>query len=350
MKRTLLLMLSALLAVPVAAEAQLQQTISRIAFGSCARQDRPQPVWDAINETQPELFLFIGDNIYADTLDMAVMRQKYETLGAIPGFAALRENSILMAVWDDHDYGLNDAGAEYPMKVESQAEFRRFFGPPFDSSREGQPGVYDAAIFGPEGRRVQVIVPDTRYFRSPLFRKPASDKTPGPYGLNLDPQATLLGEDQWAWLEEQLKKPAELRLIASSIQVVPEDHGWEKWMNFPLERERLFSLIKETGAEGVVFLSGDRHLAELSVMDGGVGYPLFDVTASSLNASGQNWRMQEVNRHRLGTMNWGDNFGMILIDWERDNPMITLQIRDVDGDITISRKIPLSVLKAGTIK
>ena len=83
----------------------------------------------------------------------------------------------------------------------------------------------------------------------------------------------MLGEDQWAWLEEQLRTPAEVRLIASSIQVVAEDHGWEKWMNFPHERERLYRLIRETRAEGVVFLSGDRHLAELSMMDGGGGLP-----------------------------------------------------------------------------
>jgi len=328
----------------------LQQTITRIAFGSCARQDRPQPVWDAINEFRPQLFLFIGDNIYADTEDMNVMRAKYEMLGAIPGFRRLRESCTLMAVWDDHDYGANDAGAEYPKKVESQQEFRRFFGPPFDPSREGKPGVYDAAIFGPEGRRVQVILPDTRYFRSPLFRKPKSDTSPGPYGPNLDPAATLLGEEQWQWLEEQLKKPAEIRLIASSIQVVPEDHGWEKWMNFPHERDRLFELIRKTGAAGVIFLTGDRHLAELSMMDGGVGYPLFDLTSSSLNASSLRWRPLEVNRHRVGTMAWGDNFGTVLIDWNRDDPLITLQIREVDGEVAISRRIPLSVLQPGTIK
>ena len=81
----------------------------------------------------------------------------------------------------------------------------------------------------------------------------------------------MLGEDQWRWLAEQLRVPAEVRLLVSSIQVVAEDHGWEKWMNFPHERERLFKLIRETGAEGVIILSGDRHLAELSMMDGGVG-------------------------------------------------------------------------------
>ena len=171
---------------------------------------------------------------------------------------------------------------------------------------------------------------DTRYFRSsPLKKKTPVTRGEGPYEPNPDPTTTMLGEDQWRWLEEQLRTPAEVRLIASSIQVVAEDHGWEKWMNLPHERERLYRLIRETGAEGVVFLSGDRHLAELSMMDGGAGYPFYDVTSSGLNQAAKSWRPQEVNRHRVATMNWGDNFGLITIDWDRPDPRISLQIRDV---------------------
>ena len=172
---------------------------------------------------------------------------------------------------------------------------------------------------------------DTRYFRSsPLKKKTPVTRGEGPYEPNPDPTTTMLGEDQWRWLEEQLRRPAEVRLIASSIQVVAEDHGWEKWMNLPHERERLYRLIRETGAEGVVFLSGDRHLAELSMMDGGAGYPFYDLTSSGLNQAAKSWRPQEVNRHRVATMNWGDNFGLITIDWDRPDPRISLQIRDVE--------------------
>ena len=112
-------------------------------------------------------------------------------------------------------------------------------------------------------------------------------------------------------------------------------------MNFPHERERLFKLIRETGAEGVILLSGDRHLAELSMMDAGVGYPIYDLTSSGLNQAARAWRPLETNRHRVATMNWGDNFGLITIDWDRPDPRISLQIRDVDGDITIQQKIDL---------
>ena len=252
----------------------------------------------------------------------------------------------ILATWDDHDLGVNDGGSDYPKKVESQKVFLDFFGDPEDSPRRKRPGVYDARVFGPEGKRVQVIMLDTRYFRSsPLKKKTPVTRGEGPYEPNPDPTTTMLGEDQWRWLEEQLRRPAEVRLIASSIQVVAEDHGWEKWMNLPHERERLYRLIRETGAEGVVFLSGDRHLAELSMMDGGAGYPFYDVTSSGLNQAAKSWRPQEVNRHRVATMNWGDNFGLITIDWDRPDPRISLQIRDVNGDVFLAQQLDLGTLR-----
>ncbi len=206
--------------------------------------------------------------------------------------------------------------------------------------------MYDAHVFGSEGKRVQVILLDTRYFRSsPLARNLRALTSYGPYVGSPDPNTTILGEDQWRWLAEQLKVPAEIRLVVSSIQVVAEDHGWEKWMNFPHERERLFKLLRDTEALGVILLSGDRHLAELSMMDAGVGYPIYDLTSSGLNQAARAWRPLEANRHRVATMNWGDNFGVIAIDWDRPDPRISLQILDVDGDIRIQQKINLSTIR-----
>ena len=229
------------------------------------------------------------------------------------------------------------------MRAESQKAFLDFFGEPPDSPRRKRPGVYDAHVFGPEGKRVQVILLDTRYFRSsPLKRNPKALHNQGPYGPNPDSATTILGEAQWKWLADQLRVPAEIRLIASSIQVVAEEHGWEKWMNFPHERRTLFDLIRETHAEGVILLSGDRHFAELSVADDAdVGYPIYDVTSSGLNQAFKTWRPLEPNRHRVAAMITGDNFGVVAIDWDRPDPRIGLQIRDVEGDIRIQQKIDL---------
>jgi alkaline phosphatase D len=324
--------------------------LARIAFGSCAHQDRPQPIWESVIAMKPDLFLFIGDNIYADTADMDLMRKKYAKLAAMPGYQKLLKTCPLLATWDDHDYGRDDAGADYEKRVESQQIFLDFFGVPKDSPRRKQEGIYHAEVFGPPGKQVQVILLDTRYFRSPLKKRAKRIPDQGPYLPHTDRTTTLLGEAQWKWLEAQLRVPAQVRVIASSIQVVPEDHGWEKWQNLPHERERLLALIRQTKAAGVVFISGDRHLAELSMMDGGVGYPLYDLTSSGLNQAFKKWRPQEANRHRVATMNHGDNFGLIAIDWERKDPLIALQIRDLEGDVILQQKIRLSMLQPGAIK
>ena len=162
--RTMFAILVTLIAASTAQAAD--PPLSRIAFGSCATQERPQPIWDAVGATKPELLLLLGDNIYADTEDMAVMRAKYARFAAMPGFKKLRESVPILATWDDHDLGVNDGGSTYPKKDESQKEFFDFFGEPADSPRRKQQGVYDAKVFGPEGKRVQVIMLDTRYFRT----------------------------------------------------------------------------------------------------------------------------------------------------------------------------------------
>ena len=119
-------------------------------------------------------------------------------------------------------------------------------------------------------------------------------------------------------------------------------------MNYPRERQRLFDLIRDTRAAGVIFLSGDRHLAELSVDPGAVGYPLYDVTSSGLNQGNRNWRPPEPNRHRVGTMTHGDNFGLVTIDWSAPDPVVSLQVRDIDGEITLKDTLPLSLLRPGS--
>jgi alkaline phosphatase D len=321
-----------------------------IAFGSCAQQDKPQPIWDAIIAQNPDVFLFIGDNIYADTEDMAVMRAKYAEQDSQPGYQRLREHVPILATWDDHDYGKNDAGVEYPKKDSAQLAFLDFFRVPSSAAPRHRGGVYDAHVFGPEGRRVQIILLDTRYFRSPLARWPEGERpTRGPYKPHLDPYATVLGRDQWIWLEEQLRTPAEVRVIVSSIQAIPDKHGFETWANFPHERDRLFRLIRDTGAGGAVIVSGDRHVAEISRLPGadpnGAGYPLYDITSSSLNKPSRNVQ-PDPNPYRTSATQYGPaNFGVIDIDWERPDPLLRLQIRGEDGQIAFQEEIRLSELQ-----
>ncbi len=318
---------------------QAEKPLSVIAFGSCLQEKRPQPIWEGVLSTKPDLFVLLGDNIYGDTRDMAKLKAKWSVFAEKPGFRKLRESCRLLAIWDDHDYGENDAGIEYPKKVESQQIFLDFLGEPKDSVRRKTPGIYDTVTIGPEGKRVQFILLDTRYFRTALKRAPNREKGKGPYGPNESSKAEVLGKAQWEWLKKALREPAEIRIIASSIQVVSTTHGWEAWGNFPKERERFLELLKKTKANGVIILSGDRHAAEISRLDGVLPYPLFDVTASAMN---QTLRPDnEENPHRIGDRYFKENFGLLKIDWSKPKPSITMEIRGLKGNVARSAQVSL---------
>ena len=346
-----------LLAVAVSVHAE--DPLSRIAFGSCANEHRPQPVWEAINDTKPQLFIFMGDNVYVDSADPAKLKESYEIFAAVPGVADLRESTPILATWDDHDYGKNDVGAEWEGKEAAKEAFMEFFDTPNDSPLRQRGGVYDSKIFGPEGKRVQVIMLDTRWFRGPLRKMTKEDikearaktkKKVGRYLPNDESDSSMLGDEQWAWLIEELKKPAELRLLVSSIQVIPNEHGWEKWGNLPRERKKLLDAIRDN-ATNVVILSGDRHLSEISLLppetDGGPFYPLYEVTSSGLNQTGL---PEEENRFRVEDTEIYNqpNFGMIDIDWEQEDPSIKLEIRDDKGKVVQEVKTTLNTLKPCT--
>ncbi len=338
---------------PLTAE-DTSKPITRLAFGSCAHQDDPQPIWEAIVAARPEVFLIIGDSIYHDVVRNKRARaeslaEKYAKAKSFPAFQRLLQSALFLGTWDDHDYGRNDAGSEYPHKKEAQQAFLDFLGVPKDSPRRQMEGVYNAHVLGPPEQRVQIILLDTRYFRGPLKKRDKFLPREGPYDPNPDKTSSMLGETQWQWLAEQFKVPAKVRLLVSSIQLVAQDHHHEKWLNLPHERERLFKLLQDTNAKGVLCLSGDRHLAELSMMDAGLGYPLYDLTSSGLTMGFKGWRPLESNRHRVATMNKGNNFGMVLIEWGAD-PVLRLQIRGEDGEVMIQEKVRLSTLQAGKWK
>ncbi len=333
--------------------------ISHISFGSCAKQDRPQPIWDAVVEGKPQMFLFLGDNIYGDTRDMAILEAKYKLLGEQPGYMRLKQTCPIYATWDDHDLGQNDAGAEYPLRKESQKLMLDFFEVPADDIRRQREGVYWSQVFGPAGKRVQVILLDTRYFRSPL-KKGFDSREPGEgyrgvYIPNTDVDVTVLGDAQWKWLEDQLKVPAEFRIIGSSYQVLSDRHGWEMWGNFPSERTRLLNLLKSSGASGIVLLSGDRHLSEIAELassdTGSIGYPLYEVTSSSLNQPSGNTTKagarfaNEINPYRVGLTYFDVNYGNIRIDWTAADPVIRLQICDEKGSVVLQQRSTLSALQ-----
>jgi alkaline phosphatase D len=319
--------------------------LTRIAFGSCANQDQPQPIWDAVLAYRPELFVFMGDNVYGDVSSgaMTELKAAYAKAAAIAGYAKLRQTVPVVATWDDHDFGRNDAGADFPYKEQAKALFLDFWQVPVDDPRRGREGVYSAATFGPAGMRVQVILLDTRSFRSPLLRKQERAPGSGPYTPDPDPAKTMLGDAEWRWLGEQLRQPAELRLIVSSIQVLAEGHDFERWGNLPAERERLLQLIDATRASGVIFLSGDRHVGAIYRRTEGASYPLYEITSSGINMVYP--QSHEPGPLRLGAVYGAENFGTVDIDWWAR--AVALSVRSMNGEPVRRVVIPLADLSAG---
>ncbi|KAK3158342.1 hypothetical protein QOZ80_2AG0135880 [Eleusine coracana subsp. coracana] len=381
---SLVLVLLVILRVSVGAAPDAAAVVSRIAFGSCANQSAPQPIWDAIAGFDPQVFIWLGDNVYGDNKrpfrvfgrERTVgpwknvprfypsteeeLRGKYELAKAQPGYARLREKAQVIGTWDDHDYGLNDAGKEFNGKLFTQRLLLDFLDEAQDSPRRKQAGVYTSYMFGPEGKRVKVILLDTRYHRDPLL----SD-------------GTILGDPQWQWLERELHGPqSEITIIGSSIQVVSNLSGTtgplfyvESWGRFPRERERLFRLIDSSKRNGVIFISGDVHFGEIARFDCGAQYPLYDVTSSGLTQSVEHsvpavfgplmrflalvtpttMRVLSPNC-RYKSCSYGQpNFGAIEIDWDAVPHQIKLELRDVQGHFVHRVEFPISELQPSDV-
>lgn len=315
-----------------------------VIFGSCLNTHE-HPLLDRALTLPRDLFIFMGDNVYADKGGVPMMREKYGLLKDSRFFRGLRDRPIL-ATWDDHDFGRNDGGATYPDKVAAQAEFWNWLDEPIDSPRRSQEGVYHSRAFGPGGRRTQVIMLDTRYFRSDLKKVSREEALlGGPYVALDDPAATLLGAAQWAWLEKELRQPADLRIIVSSIQFAPEVHGGECWANLPHERQRLLDLIAETRAAGVIVLSGDRHWCEFSKIDGPAGYPIHDFTSSSMTQIHPRGT-PTPNRHRFSETTWHvPNVGWLRVDWDSPRPSLGVKIINEEGRAVLAHTLELSALR-----
>ncbi len=328
----------------------------RLAFGSCARQSKPQPIWSAIAAAQPHLFAFLGDNFYGDATTADELRARHAEFAAVEALQAFRRQHAHVAIWDDHDYGVDDAGGEYPHKALSQQLFCDSWGEAADSPRRSRSGVFQAYRIQAQGRTVQLILPDLRFNRTPLLSDPGrrtgyermmaaaqrgnQDPIPGWYVPNPDPAATLLGEAQWQWLDAQLAQPADLRILCSSVQLAAEGTGWECWANFSADRERLLQTLRRQRAENLVVISGDMHYGELSRLDAPGLYPIWDLTSSGLT---EVWAVPTPNSRRQQGVVAEVNFGLIEIDWAAR--ALTLSVRDGAGRPRISQRVALDSLR-----
>lgn len=340
-RKLLLMILGVCLSIPLSAG-----ETTTILFGSCAHQSKAMPILDAINQRQRDIFVFLGDNIYGDTRDMQVLKNKYQKLGQKPRFKTLREKPVI-AIWDDHDYGENDAGAEYPQKEASRQIMLDFWGENLDSLRRSRTdGIYTSTVIGEGAHAVRIILPDLRWNRAPLkhvsrkdYKRTRQPQHRGPYSPSSEPAASMLGETQWQWLQQELRAEEPIKIIASSLQLLADFTGWEAWTNYPYDRQRLLNFIRQEKINGVMIISGDTHWGELSRFDQGMDYPLWEVTSSGLT---EEWKNISPNKHRIGAATSDINFGEVTVDWQQPDPLIRFGLRDVNGDVINTMQLRLS--------
>ncbi len=298
-----------------------------IAFGSCNKQNKPQPFWNEIVKHNPNVFIWGGDNIYGDSYDMSKIKQDYMLQNSNVDYQKLKASVPVMGTWDDHDYGKNDAGEEWRMKNESQRLFLDFLGVSNDDPRRKQEGVYTSKLFEIEKGNIKVIILDTRYFRSPLKKSNTEDRRYMPYE---DGKGTILGEAQWKWLEKELENNfSDFVIIVSSIQFLSSEHGFETWGNFPHEVAKLKKLLVSKAVRNAIILSGDRHISEFSTTKvKGLKYPLIDFTSSGLTHSYSSYK-GESNKYRVGRVISTPSFGILKFDF--DTYTVSMEMRGVNN-------------------
>ncbi len=313
------------------------QRMDVLAFGSCNKHDKKQPLWKSIKAQQPDVWLWLGDIIYGDTENMRELQSYYSAQKNQEDYQDfLASGCDVIGVWDDHDYGVNDGGEEYPYRSESRDLLFEFLDVPENDPNRLHEGAYSSQTYGSGKEKTKVILLDARYFRDELKPNRSSKHRYKP-----NKTGDLLGDEQWAWLEKELaESDAAIHIIACGIQMIPSEHYFEKWSNFPAERERLFQLLGDDKTPGVILLSGDRHAGELSKMDvKGLEYPVYELTSSGLTHYWDFDEDKEPNKYRVGNRVGNYNYGLVKIDWSKSPLEADLQLRGLGDDLYWSQRV-----------
>jgi alkaline phosphatase D len=291
----------------------------RVAFGSCPKfqDDRVQPIWQVVSSFDPELFFWIGDNIYGDTLDPDILREEYRRQRDVHGLQPLLHNTSHLAVWDDHDFALNNHDRTNPIKFDALEVFKQYWANPSYGLPE-VPGVFFSYSYGD----VDFFFIDDRFYRDPNSEP---DR----------PEKTMLGAAQFEWLTKKLAaSEAVFKVIVSGSGFSREKgEGGDSWAAFVHERNRLFDFIRDHEITGVVLASGDSHIGELNVIpwsDHG-GYDLYDLVSSPLaQRNPESWLHRRPERRIRPVYFKGSSFGVIdfVVD---DSPHLMYRVIDIHG-------------------
>ena len=299
------------------------EIVYKLGIGSCVDQDYPTPAWASLEKESINSFFFLGDNIYGDVpsgrLDNVIL--SYEKLNdQMPSWL---KNTEKLVIWDDHDYGLNDAGANYIYKAESQQIYNDAWNIDQNDPRRSREGIYFSELKDIAGKKILIVGLDTRYFRSNLI------KIGNSYKPHKNSNTTILGRIQWQWLEKELSREHDILILASSIQVLATEHRFEKWSNIPHERDKLLALLNKLSSK-VLIISGDRHRSGFYKLDN-----IYEFTSSSLNKG--IFPSYESDSLLLGKTYTQNNYGIV----QFHENSLNLFIKDENMNILESLEIPL---------
>ncbi len=308
-----------------------------IALGSCSYvnekiYDRPgdgyggeYEIFRTIHRQRPDAMLWLGDNIYLREVDWFTtegIHHRYTHTRSLSEMQPLLASTHHYAIWDDHDYGPNNSDRSFIHKEKTLDAFRLFWGNP----TYGLPGQGGITTYF-QWADIDFFLLDDRYFRAPNQRK--SGNKP------------LLGENQLQWLIDALvKSDAPFKMVAIGGQVLSDSQVHENYVHYhTAERARLLELIAREGIKNVVFLTGDRHHTELSMLTNAAGNVLHDLTVSPLT-SGPASNVETDNNHRQpGTLVTQRNFGLLEFSGPRDARRLKVTIHAVDGKVLWEKTI-----------
>lgn len=309
----------------------------RLVFASCFRQLSGGAL-TALGRERADLALFVGDNGYfmparrvpgsddmllpADWDSPGQMAEVHLSFKSCAALRPLFRSTSCLAIWDDHDFGPNDSDGTFALKGDSRRLFLASWANP--------PAVGAGIWFTIRRGDVQLFMLDDRWDRSP-------NRSPD------GPGKSLLGPAQKAWLKsELLASTATLKLIVCGGQFLADySERFESWQLFRSEREELLAFFQEHRIPGLVFLSGDRHLAELIRWDRSGLPPLYELTSSAVSAGMVSATYRDmVNPRRVAGCTDQQNYGVI--EWDPKAGSVALAVHDPAGAAVFRQVIEIS--------
>ncbi len=315
-----------------------------IALGSCAYindepYDRPgQPygggheIFDSIAALNPEMMLWLGDNIYLREVDYdspSGMNYRYRHMRSFPMLQRLLQGTHHIATWDDHDYGPDNSNSSFPLKESALQLFKRYWANPAYGLPD-TPGVFTVVGYGD----ADFFLLDDRYYRD-------HDQQPHPAGKQ------MLGAAQVRWLKNALlASRATFKFVVNGSQILLSHRRVEGWRNFPDEYRDFMDWLVRTDVEGVFLLTGDRHMTRMSRLPRNGTYPLHELTCSPL-ASGVRDPSKDARNPQVmvGTEVGQRNFCTLNISGPAKARVLTVRSLDTYGNQLWERKFEEKELK-----